>query len=68
MLDPENYGPYLDEGESYALPRTQENITKAAKQMGLYDQDNEGEKEFYEHLIYENWIMFDGRMRSIKGV
>ena len=44
-----------------------EMITKAAKQMGLYEQDNEGEREFYEHLIYENWIMFDGKMRSIEG-
>ena len=29
------YGPYLDEGEAYLVPRTTENITKACTDLGL---------------------------------
>ena len=30
--DPEHYGPYLEEGESYQTPRTAENVEKACKE------------------------------------
>ena len=31
--DPENYGPYLEEGEAYGTPRTKENVEKACEEM-----------------------------------
>ncbi len=34
--DPEHYGPYLEEGESYQTPRTAENVENACKEMGVY--------------------------------
>ena len=69
--DPENYGPYLDEGESYAKPRSKENLDEACKTMGLDEEHIEqwvGEREYYRKLIYDHWIMFDGRNRKVLGV
>ena len=68
--DPENYGPYLDEGERYHTPRTAENVAKACKDMGIDDfvGDKEGEKEFYKKMVYDKWILFDGKLRAVKGV
>ena len=68
--DPENYGPYLEEGECYKLPRTQANVTKALEDMGVFKLtgEKEGEQEFYRKLVYDKWILFDGKLRAVKGV
>ena len=44
--DPEHYGPYLEEGESYQTPRTAENVEKACKEMGVYTMMDNSEQEF----------------------
>ena len=64
------YGPYLDEGKKYHTPRTEENVAKAAEDMGLNDLNSElvGERQYYRDLIYEFWLIFDGLLRAIKGV
>ena len=64
------YGPYLDEGEQYHTPQTEENVDKAAEDMGLNDLKSElvGERQYYRDLIYEFWLIFDGLLRAIKGV
>ena len=46
--DPEHYGPYLEEGESYQTPRTAENVEKACKEMGVYTMMDNSEQEFSE--------------------
>ena len=68
--DPLWYGPYLDEGKKYHTPRTEENVDKAAEDMGLNDLNSElvGERQYYRDLIYEFWLIFDGLLRAIKGV
>ena len=68
--DPENYGPYLEEGESYAMPRNSENLARVCKEMGLDELPDElkAERPYYESLVYDYWILFDGRLRAIKGV
>ena len=65
------YGPYLSGGESYQTPRTAENANKAACAAAGLDELPErhrSERDFYRDLIYELWILFDDKMRSIKGV
>ena len=64
------YGPYLEEGESYARPRNEENVAKACREMGLDElpEDLAGEREYYRQLVYDYWLLFDGRLRAIKGV
>jgi hypothetical protein len=64
------YGPYLSEGESYQTPRTVENVDKACAAAGLDElpERHKSERDFYRDLIYELWILFDDKMRSIKGV
>ena len=64
------YGPYLSEGESYQTPRTAENVDKACAAAGLDElpERHKSERDFYRDLIYELWILFDDKMRSIKGV
>ena len=68
--DPNNYGPYLDEGEAYFTPRNDENVSKACEQMGLTKMKEEwkSEYDYYRALIYEHWVLFDGRNRAVKGV
>ena len=67
---PHLYGPYLSEGETYCTPRTSENVAKACAAAGLNElpERYQGEKEFYCDLMYEFWILFDDKMRSICGV
>ena len=38
--------------------------------MGLDELPEElaGEREYYRQLVYDYWILFDGRLRAIKGV
>ena len=68
--DPLWYGPYLDEGSKYQIPRTDENVEKAADDMGLNKLSSalKGERQYYKDLIYEFWLVFDGLLRPIKGV
>ena len=68
--NPDWYGPYLDEGEHYMVPRTEANLSKAYVEM---EMDQIAPK--YRHLlprlkqlVYKFWILFDGKMRSVKGV
>ena len=64
------YGPYLSEGESYQTPRTAKNVNKACAAAGLYELPgrHKSDREFYRDLIHEFWILFDDKMKSIKGV
>ena len=68
--EPMWYGPYLEEGERYKTPRTVENWDKACAAMGLDDLPEEDldEREFYRSLVWELWILFDDKLRPIKGV
>ena len=52
--DPEHYGPYLEEGESYQTPRTAENVEKACKEMGVYTMMDDSEQEFFRSLVYRH--------------
>ena len=45
--DPEHYGPYLEEGESYQTPRTAEDVEKACKEMGVYKMMDNSEQAFF---------------------
>ena len=67
---PHLYGLYLSEGETYCTPRTSENVTKACAAAGLNElpERYKGEREFYCDLMYEFWVLFDDKMRSICGV
>ena len=66
--DPEHYGPYLEEGESYQTPRTAENVEKACKEMGVYTMMDDSEQEFFRSLVYRHWRLFDDKLRSVHGV
>ena len=68
--DPENYGPYLEEGEKYNIPRTNDNFQKACTSLGLnaLPKDCEAVKGELQKIIYDRWILFDGKLREIKGV
>ena len=66
--DPEHYGPYLEEGESYQTPRTAENVEKACKEMGVYTMMDNSEQEFFRSLVYMHWRLLDGKLRSVHGV
>ena len=67
---PEYYGPYLPEGERYLTPRTPANLDKACAAAGLDElpERYKGERGFYRDLMFEFWILFDDKMRSICGV
>ena len=52
--DPEHYGPYLEEGESYQTPRTAENLEKACEEMGVYTMMDDSEQEFFRSLVYRH--------------
>ena len=62
------YGPYLSEDESYQTPRTAENVNKACAAAGLDElpERHKSERDFYRDLIYELWILFDGKMSCTK--
>ena len=64
------YGPYLEEGESCKTPRTPVNVAKSCDAMGLNNLsvDKLGEKSYYEQLVYDHWVLFDNKLRAIKGV
>ena len=68
--NPELYGPYLAEGETYKTPRTRENWEKACRAVGLDDLSDEDkpEREFYANLLWELWVLFDDKLRAIAGV
>ena len=66
---PEWYGKFLKEGECYETPRTEENLQKAFKDMQL-DQLPEKYHDIrpeLEKLIYEHWVLFDGKLRAVHG-
>ena len=65
--DPEHYGPYLEEGESYQTPRTAENVEKACKEMGVYTMMDDSEQEFFRSLVYRHWRLFDDKLGSVHG-
>ena len=67
---PEWYGPYLEEGERYQTPRTAENVAKACDAMGLNTlaEEHKGEREYYAKLVYDLWVLFDDKLRAVKGV
>ena len=67
---PEWYGPYLDEGKCYKTPRTGVNVDEACTKMGLDELTDEAcrYKSEIRRAIYDNWLLFDGEMREIKGV
>ena len=50
--------------------RTPENLDKACEAAGLEElpERYKSEREFYRDLMYEFWILFDDKMRSICGV
>ena len=66
--DPEHYGPYLEEGESYQTPRTAEDVEKACKEMGVYKMMDNSEQAFFRSLVYRHWRLsppvHQGRRRS----
>ena len=62
--DPENYGPYLEEGESYQTPRTAENVEKVCKAMGVYTMMDNSEQEFFRSLVYRHWRLFDDKRQA----
>ena len=70
ISDPEWYVPYLEEGESYHTPRSAANISKACEEMGLdkLSVENQGERPYYADLDYDHWVLFDNKLRAIKGV
>ena len=67
---PNWYGPYLEPGERYKTERSPKNVAKACKEMGLDDMSEEkkGERQFYADLVYRLWVLFDDKLRAIKGV
>ena len=67
---PEWYGPYLDEGEKYLKPRSAENLAQAYEEMKLDDIPAKYAhlRPQIEELIYRYWVLFDGKMRAIRGV
>ena len=48
--DPEHYGPYLEECESYQTPRTAENVETACKEMGVCAMMDNSEQEFFSEF------------------
>ena len=67
--EPQWYGPYLAEGECYQRPRTQKNFREACQEIGLEDlpEDDRGERQFYEDLVWDLWILFDDKLRAIES-
>ena len=53
--DPEHYGPYLEEGESYRTPRTAENVEKDCKEMGVYTMMDNSEQALFRSSVYRHW-------------
>ena len=67
---PEWYGKYLEEGEHYATPRTPDELEKVYKEMKLDElpEDKRHLVRRFRELVYEFWVLFDGKMRAVKGV
>jgi hypothetical protein len=70
VSNPEWYGPYLEEGECYNTPRSAVNVDEACAAMGLdtLSPANVGERPYYRQLVYDHWVLFDNKLRAIKGV
>ena len=66
--DPENYGPYLEEGERHNKSMNRVNVDAACEAMGLnaLAEEDLDESPFYRLLIYDHWVLFDDKLRAIK--
>ena len=34
----------------------------------MSEEDKQNEQAFYRELVYDLWVLFDGKLRSVKGV